>query len=154
MQRCVIRIVNCWIKKHFLVMFVRYFPLGLELTLGRIANVLEKPRGRSITAAFNLQSAHAESADAFDALLDDAQNAGLSGERGVSRREGHQDQGVSTKCGAGESLSPGEAEAGVLPGDQMVQSHCGNFKTLRRMLTTVDGSWTRTVQAVQKERWR
>ena len=49
-----------------------------ELALGRIASALEKSRGRSLTAAFGLQEAHAQSADEFDALLDDAQNAGLS----------------------------------------------------------------------------
>ena len=46
--------------------------------LGRIADVLENWR-RSISAAFGLQGAHAESADEFDALLDDVQSAGLSG---------------------------------------------------------------------------
>ena len=41
--------------------------------------------GRSISAACGLQGAHAESADEFDALLDDVQSAGLSG---VDRQNG------------------------------------------------------------------
>ena len=51
----------------------------LESMLGRIADALETHRGRPISAAFGLQGAHAESADEFDALLDDVQSAGLSG---------------------------------------------------------------------------
>ena len=47
--------------------------------MGRIADALEKPRGHSISAAYGLQGADAESADEFDALLDDVQSAGLSG---------------------------------------------------------------------------
>ena len=54
------------------------FP-GLESTLSCIANVLEKPWGRSMTATFGLQGAHAESADEFGVLLDDVQSAGLNG---------------------------------------------------------------------------
>ena len=54
-------------------------PPGLESILGHIANFLEKPRGRSMTATFGLQSAHADGADEIDALLDDVPSAGLNG---------------------------------------------------------------------------
>ena len=54
-------------------------PPGLESMLGHIANVLEKPRGRSTTATFSLQSAHADGAGETDALLDDVPSPGLNG---------------------------------------------------------------------------
>ena len=47
--------------------------------LGHIANVLEKPRGRSMTVTFDLQSAHADGADEIDALLDDVLGVGFNG---------------------------------------------------------------------------
>ena len=85
---------------------------GLESMLGRIADALEKRRGRSISAAFSLQGAHAESADEFEAFLDDVQSAGLSG---VDTLNGpsliHQNQGMSAGCGVVKSLSSCDATA-------------------------------------------
>ena len=46
---------------------------------GHMTNVLEKPRGRSMTATFGLQSAHADGADEIDALLGGVPSAGLNG---------------------------------------------------------------------------
>ena len=128
-------------------------PPGLELALGRTASAPEKPRGRSLTAAFGLQGAHAESADEFDALLDDAQNAGLSG---VDRLDG---ASLNAKVIKTRECRPdvllerhfrrvkqqlrvlaGEARSFSRYNDQMVQGHCGNFKTLRRMLAAVAGT--------------
>ena len=50
----------------------------LEPGLSRIANGLEIPRGRSITATFGLQRAHAEGADELGVLLEGVRSAGLN----------------------------------------------------------------------------
>ena len=54
-------------------------PEELEPGLSRISNVLEIPRGRSTTATFGLQNAHAEGTDELGVLLEDVQSVGLNG---------------------------------------------------------------------------
>ena len=82
-------------------------PPGLESMLGHTANAPEKPQGRSMTATFGLQSAHADGADEVDAVLDDVPSAGLNGvdrrHRGVFHRDGRQDQEMSASTHAGNS---------------------------------------------------
>ena len=125
-------------------------PPGLELTLGRIDSAVEKPCRRSLTAASGLQGAHAESADDFDALLDDAQNAGLSGvdrlngasliAKVIKTRECRPDvvtESHSRRVKQQLRVLPVEAWSISRCHDQMVQGDCGNFQTLRRMLAAV-----------------
>ena len=112
--------------------------------LGRIADALEKLRGRSV---FGSQGAHAESADEFGALFDDVQSAGLSG---VDRLKGAPLVTKVTKtreCLPGVVLEshsrrvkqqlrelPEEAWSFSRYNEKVIQGHCGHLKTLRRIV--------------------
>ena len=87
-------------------------PPGLGSTLSRIANVLEKPRGRSMTATFGLQGRPCRKRRRIRCSLRRrakrrSQRGGQS-HRGVSHGGGRHDQGVSVTTHAGSScLDPG-----------------------------------------------
>ena len=93
--------------------------------------------------SFGLQGAHAESADEFDALLDDAQNAGFSGvdrlngasliAKVIKTRECRADvvlESHSRRVKQQLRVLPGEVWSFSRCNDQMVRGHCGKFKTL------------------------